>query len=340
MSKLVFEVSWSALWKIFAFAVFCAVIYLAFEAFLVLLLAIVVSSAFDSPVSFLKDKLNIPRILGTIFIFAVGLFLIFSVFYILLPILFFEITSLIEFFTGLDIDFLGDNSKFFENFKEEFLFPDFNEIISYILRGSASIFGIIGRTLSVFGFAVSFLIISFYLTLSRDSIEKLLKSVFPAESEDNIVNIYYRARKRIGRWFQAQLILSFVVGLIVFVGLSIVGVKYSFLIAFLAAILGIVPHVGSIFSGLIGVMIALTMSVPLALWTLGVFLLVNLFESNFLVPLFMHKMINVHPVVVIMSLLIGYQVAGVIGMILSVPVAVVIIEIADAEVIIKKSRSK
>ncbi len=184
------------------------------------------------------------------------------------------------------------------------------------------------------------MIVSFYLTLSRDSVEKFLKSIFPAEIENNVVNIYYRARKRIGRWFQTQLILSFIVGLIVFVSLSVIGVRYAFLIAFLTAIFQVIPVVGPIFSGLIGIIIALTTSVPMALWTLGVFLFVHLFESNFLIPLFIHKMINVHPVVVILSLLIGSQVAGIVGVILSVPIAVVIIEIIDAGDVIKKSRPK
>jgi len=148
------------------------------------------------------------------------------------------------------------------------------------------------------------------------------------------LDIYYRAKQKIGRWLQAQILLSLTVGLLVYIGLNIVGIRHALLIAVLAAVFELIPMVGPIFSGLIAIFIAFTttMSVSTAMWTLVLFSGIHLLENHVLVPLFMHRAVHLHPVVVITSLMIGFNVFGIIGMIIAVPIVVVIQEIFEGRI--------
>jgi predicted PurR-regulated permease PerM len=101
------------------------------------------------------------------------------------------------------------------------------------------------------------------------------------------------------------------------------------LIAVLAAIFELVPFLGPILSGAVAVVAALLTSVTLAFWTLIFFLIAQQFESHVLVPLLSRRSVGLHPVIVIVALLIGAEVGGVLGLIISVPVAAIAQEVVQ-----------
>src|SRR3990172_3726949 len=92
-------------------------------------------------------------------------------------------------------------------------------------------------------------VLSFYLAASRDGVERFLRAVLPADAEDIAVKVYLSAKQKLGLWLKGQLILSFTVGILAFLGLWILGVKYSLILGILAAVLEMVPFVGPIFTG-------------------------------------------------------------------------------------------
>jgi len=119
------------------------------------------------------------------------------------------------------------------------------------------------------------------------------------------------------------------VGTIVSLGLWALGVKYAFVIGLLAAIFEIMPVVGPIFSGAVGTVIALSSSLTLGLYTALLFIAVQQIENNLLVPVFMKKAVNIHPVVALFSIMVGFQLFGVVGMVIAVPVAVVFQDVVE-----------
>jgi predicted PurR-regulated permease PerM len=330
MPKEESNVSWASLWRIFVAVVLVAVFWLARQTILAFLLAIVLSSALDAPVTFLEKRLRFPRLLGTFLIFSAGLFGFSLLLYQILPIAVFEFASAVKYLGGANSELLREASSFLSNFRPELFVQQLSGLVNSIFQGSTTLIGAVGGVFSGLISAITFVVVSFYLTVGRDGVEKFLRSILPSPSEDYILEIYYRARGRIGRWLQAQLALSLIVGMLVFVGLSLIGVKYSLLLGVLAAIFELIPIVGPFFAGLAGVLMALSSSLTLAFWALLVFIGVQLLESNVIVPQVMRRAVNVHPVMVIFSLMAGYQVAGVIGIILAVPLAVVIQEIAES----------
>ncbi len=170
---------------------------------------------------------------------------------------------------------------------------------------------------------------SFYLSISRDGVERFIKAVLPADYEKSALSIYERSRKRIGFWFRTQIFLSLLIGLSVWGVLVLLGVRHAFLLGIAAAIFEIVPYVGPILSGALAVLMALSTSVSLALYTLIAFLIIQQLESHVLVPLLMRRAVGLHPVIVIIALLIGIEVGGVLGALISVPAAAVFEEALD-----------
>jgi predicted PurR-regulated permease PerM len=187
--------------------------------------------------------------------------------------------------------------------------------------------------------SVTILISSFYLSLTKNGIEKFIRSVFPLNYEAMALRIYERAKIKISRWFGAQILLSLSIFILVFLALLILGVKHAFFIALLAGLIEIVPYVGPIVAGGAAFVSALTTSLSLAVYVLIVFILIQQLENHFLVPLFMKKSIDLHPVIVILALLIGGKVGGILGVLVSLPLAVVIQEVIE-EKILKVKRNQ
>jgi predicted PurR-regulated permease PerM len=164
------------------------------------------------------------------------------------------------------------------------------------------------------------------------------RSVLPAKYEDYVISLWKRAEHKVGRWLQAQLLLALSVGLFVFVGLSLLNVKYALLLGIVAMVLEIVPIVGPVISAVPGVILAFAQSPTLGLWVLVFYVAVQQIEAHVLTPLILGKTLGLNPVTVIIALLIGGTLAGLLGILLSVPVAVVIVEILDDLARQKESR--
>ncbi len=170
-------------------------------------------------------------------------------------------------------------------------------------------------------------VISLYLTINQYGVENFLRIILPITHEEHVVKIYLRVRKKLGLWLQGQIVLMLLIGAMTFFGLWALGVKYALLIAILSGILEILPLVGPLLAGAIAFLMLFPQSWALAFYSIIVFLVVHQIENHILVPLVMKKAVGVSPVVVIFSLLAGAQIAGFVGAILAVPVAVVFQEI-------------
>jgi len=126
--------------------------------------------------------------------------------------------------------------------------------------------------------------------------------------------------------------------LFIFIGLLILGVDYSLFLGIMAGILEMVPIVGPVFTGVLAFLVAISQS-----WTLGIsvvvlFVIIQQMESHLLVPVVMRKTIGLHPVVVVFSLLAGSQLAGFVGLVLSVPSAVIIEELIEDWAVRKRQK--
>jgi len=317
MESKFFEVSWATLWRILFFFLFVYTLFSGKQILLGLFLAIVISSGLDVVVDFLERK-GVPRTLSVILIFLSGLVLTTVVIYTIVPLI---IADLNQLFSGF-----GASSALGQilNFKNsQSLDMVINKFYSDFFSTTASPLDFLSRALGGVGLAIAVLVSSFYLSVTRDGVEKFLRFVIPPDYEKTAINIYERSRKKISLWFGTQVLASFIMGVSVWVLLTILGVKHAFILGIFAGVFEIMPFVGPILAGALSVLVALSTSTWLAFYTLILFFVLHQFESHLLVPLLMRRSVGLHPVIVIIVLLIGAESAGFLGILISIPAAAV-----------------
>jgi len=320
-----FEVTWTSLWRIVGMLTLIGILYFAMDIWIAVLLSIVISSGLDTSVSWLERK-RIPRIVGTLGIFIVVITVIAMILYTVVPLALSELTILLK-----NVGKLPTPAFSFPEAERviKLINDSLSQLTNVLLSGSASFIDIVSKFVGGLSLAVAVFVLSFYLTVDRDGVEKFLLAVMPAGYEEKVLEVYFRTRSKIGSWLYGQIFLSLSVGFAVFIGLWFIGVKYSLILGLLAGIFEIVPFVGPILSGAIAFLIASSESLRDAVYVFLLFLLIQKTEGIFLVPIFMRMTTNLHPAVVLISLLVGAKLLGVIGLILAVPLAVTLQELVE-----------
>ncbi len=324
--KVSFEISWTTLWRVLAFVVFVAVLYQGRQIVLGLFLAIIISSGLEGVVDFLEKRASLPRSVSVVFIFLAALIAFILVIYTVVPFILVEINTI---FSGVNQTGLGGWGALFDLRTAQSMSSLIGRFSTQFIASDASPLDLFSRALGSFGLAAAVLVSSFYLSLSHDGVERFLRIVVPPDYEEATMRIYEKSKRLIGSWFRMQIVLSVIMGFMVWGGLALLGVKYAFLIGILAAIFELVPFLGPILSGAVAVVAALLTSSTLAFYTLIFFLIAQQFESHVLVPLLSRRSVGLHPVIVIVALLIGAELGGILGIIISVPLAAIAQEVVQ-----------
>jgi len=243
--------------------------------------------------------------------------------YFAFPIIYEEILNLADSLSGLSDQVLHllSNSALAERISD-FISSYQGSLIKDASRFFSILINLGGGIVSV----LTVFLISFYLLLEKDGVSDFIKFITPQSVEGTVLKIWHRSRLRLGKWLRVQLLLSTVIGVMVWAALLILGVKYAFVLAIFAAICELVPMVGPILAGVVATIVALTQSLPLAIWTAIIFILIQRIENDILVPSVMGKTIGFNPVVVLVALFVGGKLGGILGMLIALPVVIVIEE--------------
>lgn len=326
--RTIIEISPKTILWVLLIGVLAALLFMVRDIIAILVFAIIISSALEPSLQYFQDK-KIPRLLSLIVIYLLFFVFFAALIYILLPLILDQLR-----------DFSENYPTYFGKIEEAAgtitflpgLSTNLHDLLIQLTGQIPSFTSLISYASSIFGGVVSFLVIlvvSFYLSLSRGALDNFLSSVIPPQFEAYAHGLWVRAQKKMGRWLQAQLLLSVFVAIVVGIGLWILGVKYAFLIAIIVGMLEIVPFVGPIVAGGIATLLALSQSPILGLWTLIFFIAVQQLENNILVPLLIKKLVGLNPVAVILAILVGAKLGGILGILLAVPLAAVVDEFFD-----------
>ena len=328
MEKRYFEVTWASLWRILAFVLVLILLYSIREILILLVLAIVISSVCQPLVDFLQKK-KISRFLATSFVFVLILGILGIFLWLVVPLIIFQFGNFVTNFNET-INKIDSRNIFGEITQQ--LIINLKAAFDVLAKGATTILNLI---FSIFGgifLALTCLVLAFYLTLEERGVEKFFRSILPKNYENRLISIFEKSASRIGRWFQGRLLLSLIIGLFSWLGFYLFGVKYSGTLALLAAVLDIIPIIGPIFAGLIVFLVTLTDSWLLGVWVLLFFVILQQLEGILLAPLIMGKTTGLSPLVVLLALLIGAKIAGLIGFILAIPLAIIVQEIFEESV--------
>ena len=306
-------------------------LYLLRDVLVILLFAIIIASAVHPLINWLEQK-KVPRLLSVILLYLVLFSLLIVFISSVVPTIAFELNqlaqSLPKLFSGLSTVLDVVQTSRYSGFLSE-LQGVLDSSSQFLQISSASVLNFV---ISIFGGIVSFLsilVISFYLSVMRQGIPDFLRSVLPDAYEKYAIGLWHRAEIKVGKWFQGQLLLALSVGLAVFIGLSLFHVKYALLLGIIAMAFELVPIVGPVMSAIPAIALAFMDRPMLGVWVFVFYLALQQTESHVLAPLILGKTIGLHPVTVVIALLIGGKLAGILGILLAVPVAVIVVEVLD-----------
>lgn len=183
-------------------------------------------------------------------------------------------------------------------------------------------------TLGVFGSflgLITVLVFSFYFSLEYEKLRTRLLGFFPDGVQKKIEVSLTEVEEKIGAWVRGEFILMLVIAVFTYFGLLILHVNYALPLSLIAGILEIVPLIGPIVSAVPAVLVGFATSNVLGLGVLALFVLIQQFENNIIVPRVMERAVGFDPLLTMGAILVGGKLFGLSGAFLAVPVTTVII---------------
>jgi predicted PurR-regulated permease PerM len=301
-------------------------LYLVREIIALVFVSIVLAAAFDPWVDWF-EKYKIPRAIAILMIYVIILAVLGITIILLIPPVSEQISQIAHNFPF----YYQKLSEVLSNLQNETSqdtssqLPTALETISATLTGATkSIFATIS---SLFGGLISLiavLVLVFYMTVEEEFLKKFILLLTPQTYQDHLIGLINRIQKKIGMWLRGQLTLCLIVAMLVYLGLTLLGVKYALLLAIIAGILEIVPFVGPTVSAIPAVFVAFSDSLVKVLLVVLLYFIVQQFENHVIVPKVMQKAVGLNPIIVIVVVLVGAKLGGVLGALLAVPVAAAI----------------
>lgn len=279
------------------------ILYLVFIAFLLM-------TAMQPLVTFL-ERLRIPKIVSILLVYLVVFGFLGVSIGSAIPQLVVQTSKLVQALPGVVREIM----------------PHWNIDIATVTQQIAPLSeNIISVTVGIFSniFAVvTVLVFSFYFLLERRHAQAVLTDLFGESFGQRTTDILRLIEIRLGAWVRGELLLMTFVGVLVYIGLTLLGINYALPLAILSALLELVPLIGPNMSAIPGILLALAISPWLALLTAGMYFMVQQIENNIFVPLIMRKSVGLSPIITIFALLVGARLGGITGAVLAVPAVLV-----------------
>ncbi len=279
------------------------------DIILIIFVSIILMAAFKPSVDHL-EKLKIPHSVSIVLVYLTIWLIFGAVVAGIVPPLVEQSRNLISRFPGA----IAGNEYLSLHGREisAQLLSEIGSIPTSVVRLASGLFG---NVLNV----ITTVVISFYLLLERKNVDKILSEFITQSQAQKVERIISDVEFRLGGWIRGELLLMVCVGLMTFIGLTLLGVESALPLAILAGMLEIIPNIGPTISAIPAIIVALTIHPLLAVSTVALYILVQSLENNLLVPQIMSKSTGINPLVSIISLMIGFRLAGVAGAVLAIP---------------------
>ena len=309
--------------KIIAVILGLVFLYLIRDIIVVLFVAAILGAAIDPWVDYLQNK-KIPRAVSILALYVVGLGILALATILIVPVMTTELTSLANNFPNYYEKILSAFGQFQDSTITTNSFTNILE--SWAANLGQTTKGVFSTISGIFGGIISFiavLVITFYLIVRKDNMKSFIQTVTPGKYQAYIIQLYNRVQRKIGSWLSGQILLMLIIATLSYVGLLVLGVRYTLLLALIAGLTEIIPYVGPTLGAIPAVLIAFTDSPLKALFVLILYIIIQQLENSVIVPKVMKKAVGLNPIVVIVVILIGGKIAGILGALLAVPIATI-----------------
>ena len=303
--------------KTIIFAVFFVIalqlIWLVRELIFALFLAFICMSALKPAVNFFVRS-RIPRPLSALLVFLSALIIFSIMVSVIIPPFIQETLLFIKSLPTL----IQQTTPQLSNF------VDVSSFTSFLPDITQNFFKVISSIFSNLVFIVSVLFFTFYFLLEEHFLKNFLDKFIDEKKTGDIVAIVSKVERRMGAWVWGEVILMTVIGVMTYIGLTILQVKYILPLAVLAGLLEVVPILGPTLSAIPAFFVALSSSWALGIMTVGLYIVIQQLENNLVVPYVMKKAVGLNPIMTLIALSVGGKLGGLLGILLSVPIALLI----------------
>jgi predicted PurR-regulated permease PerM len=299
---------------------------LLFRQLVTLLLAILITIIFAIPLAAAADRLErykLPRAVGALIALLGGVTILALLIYLLIPTFVDQseefandvpriVVDLEETYAdvaGEDPGEVGDRvQEFVERYTEN---PQ--RLIGPITEIGVNVAGILAALVLI-------LITAYYMAVRPGPLMDGLVSLFPPPRRDHARHVLDRVRTSWVGWMEGVAIDMLVTFVLLYLGLTIIGLDFAIFFAVLSALLVVVPYFGAIAGAIPPVLFALTDSPGKALITLVVYVLVQQLESNVTIPVVMAQRTRMHPAMIAIGVVVVGQLFGFVGLFVAVPI--------------------
>ncbi len=327
MAEQKLDISWGTILKIFAAIFIFYFIYLTKEVAPWFFFGLAISVLLEPAINFLR-RIHVPKILAILLIYISIFGLLGILIYITAPIF---ISELKEFSVYLPDYFLKISPVLQQlGIEASSSFSDFTKFfVGELQESSKSILNAVVIFLGGVSSALFILVTAFFLSLEGHAPERFLALLMPKKYENQVVAFFESAQKKVAGWFGARILACLFVGAASYIIFYIFDVEYAFLLALISAVLNFIPYIGPWITAILLAVFtfASSSSIATVAYVLIAVLMVQLVENSILTPLLMKKLINLPPVLVIISLLVGAKLFGFLGIIFAVPVFGIVYEL-------------
>lgn len=326
--NLTINISTKTLLKMIFILVALGLIYMLRDVIMIIVVSLVLATALNPWVNSIQRR-KVPRIVATLFIYLAffGSFIIILV--LLIPPIATQISDLAQNFPEYYNRVINDFQRFKDFSLQQGLLDNLDSVFQSLQANLAqTTAGVFSTLSSIFGGVFSLLgvmVITFYMLLEENALKKFIRSITPTKYQPYIFQLFNRSQDRLRLWLRGQIILSLIIGVLAYIGLAVIGVDFALILALWAGVTEFIPYLGPLLGGIPAVFIALTTGgfIP-ALFVIIWYIIIQQLENNLIVPKVMEKTVGMNPLVVIIVMLIGAKLAGIVGLLLAVPIALII----------------
>ncbi|WP_281888927.1 AI-2E family transporter [Paenibacillus sp. YYML68] len=287
------------------------------------IIALIISYVLNPVVSLLGAR-KVPRTVAVLLIYALFIISVTVVLMNVIPLFMKQLTELNEHMPDVSfkaqslvdnlngVQFLPDSVRIGLNQSLAKLEDGISLAISEYVNG---IGGVIDTVFTIF--IIPF--VAFYMLKDFQLMEKMTLAVVPKKHRKEIVSTLMDIDTALGNYIRGQFIVCLIIGLLAYIGYWLIGIPYALLLASVVAVFNIVPYLGPFLGAAPALVVASTISLKMVLLVIVVNTACQILEGNVISPQVVGRSLKMHPLFIIFALLVGGEVAGIVGLILAVP---------------------
>lgn len=307
------------------------------DTFYTIIFSIILAYLFNPIINYLESK-NINRLWGVLLLYLIIVMIVLIFAFLVIPRSSREIKRLmVDFPYYLDkasglIDFLyneyystmGDLPPIFQGV-QQVIMENIVGLESMIVNGLKTFMGGIINTFSKVVSLVLTPILTLYFLVDKDYFKERFLNIIPKKYKNDFMELSRDIDNSLSKFVRGKIIMAAYVGFATTLVLLILGVEFAIVIGFITGFADVIPYIGPFLGFVPAVFFAFLSSPIKALWLAIIFLLIQWSENNILAPKIIGDTTGIHPIIILLSIIVGGGIFGVMGMILGVPVVAVLL---------------